>query len=211
MRIKLACCKQTDSRRRNRTQQEEDENGECKETRIFLCGPVMRSNCCCDWRSTTRHVSCKKGSISSAVGTRACSPPLLLLLLWDVAGFRGQRQEVEGWGDGVIVWESMQIRRPHENGRAVLSDFSSLRPGFKKNAFSGSVWTVGQNEEIRLRFSRQSVFMWTAPESLSWPTGGLPVHSEGMQSLSCGSPPSLFKFTLPPHTHIHTHYASTSN
>ena len=35
MRIKLARCKQTYSKRRNRTQQEEDENGECKETRIF--------------------------------------------------------------------------------------------------------------------------------------------------------------------------------
>ena len=34
MHIKLARCKQTDSRRRNPTQQKEDENGLCKETRI---------------------------------------------------------------------------------------------------------------------------------------------------------------------------------
>ena len=53
----------------------------------------MRSNCCCDSHSTTRRVSKEmKGSISSTARTRACSPPLLLLL-WDVAG----------WSDGVIV------------------------------------------------------------------------------------------------------------
>ena len=39
------------------------------------------------------------------------------------------------WGDGVIVLESMRIRRPHENGRAAFSDFSTLRPIFKKVRF----------------------------------------------------------------------------
>ena len=39
-----------------------------------LCGLIMRSNCCCDSHSTTRRVSCKKGSISSAARTQACSP-----------------------------------------------------------------------------------------------------------------------------------------
>ena len=84
----------------------------------------MRSNCCWDSHSTTRRESCKKGWISSAARTRACRPPLLLLLLllWDV----------EGRGDDVIILESMQIRRPHENGRAAFSDFSTLRPVFKK-------------------------------------------------------------------------------
>ena len=47
----------------------------------------MRSNCCCDSHSTTRRASCKKGSISSVARTQACSPPLLLLLLWDIAAF----------------------------------------------------------------------------------------------------------------------------
>ena len=97
-----------------------------------LCGPLMRSNCCCDSHSTTRRVSCKKGSICSAAWTWASSPPLLLLL-WDVAGFRVRRQE--GWGDGVIVSESMQIRHPHRNGRAAFSDFSTLGPVFKKVRF----------------------------------------------------------------------------
>ena len=31
----------------------------------------------------------------------------------------------------------MQIRRPHENGRAAFSDFSTLRPIFKKVCFRG--------------------------------------------------------------------------
>ena len=102
----------------------------------LLCGAVMRSNCCCcDSHSTTRWVSSKKVSISSAARTRTCRPPLLLLLLWDVAGFRGQRLAVEGWGDGVIVSESMQICRPHENGRAAFLDFSTLTPVFKKVPF----------------------------------------------------------------------------
>ena len=103
-----------------------------------LCGPIMRWNCCCNSHSNTRRVSCKKGSISSAARSQACSPPLLLLLLlflWDVAGFRGRRQEVEGWGNGVIVLESMRIRCPHENERAAFSDFSTLRPVFKKVHF----------------------------------------------------------------------------
>ena len=50
-------------------------------------------------------------------------------------GFRGQRQEVKGWGDGVIVLQSMHIRCPHENGRAAFSDFSTPRPVFKKVHF----------------------------------------------------------------------------
>ena len=50
---------------------------------------------------------------------------LLLLFLWDVVG----------WGDDVIVLESMRIRRPHENGRAAFLDFSTLRPVFKKVRF----------------------------------------------------------------------------
>ena len=97
-----------------------------KENQNHLCGLVIRSNCCCDSHSTTRRVSCKKGSISSAARTRACSPPLLLLLLlWDIAR----------WGDGVNVLESMRIRHPHGNGRAAFSDFSTLRPVFKKVRF----------------------------------------------------------------------------
>ena len=93
-----------------------------KKMKICSCGLIMRPNCCCDSHSNTRRVSCKKGSISSVAQTQACSPPLLLLL-WDVAGFRGWRLEVEGWGDGVIILGSLRIRRPHENGKAVFSDF----------------------------------------------------------------------------------------
>ena len=77
MHIKLACCKQT-TRRRWKWLVQRNQN--------LLCGPVMRSNCCCDSHSTTRHVSCKKGSISSVARTRTCRLPLLLLLLWDIAG-----------------------------------------------------------------------------------------------------------------------------
>ena len=107
MLIKLAHCIQTDSRRRNRTQQE-DENG--SKAQYFALVSLI-------------------GSISSAARTQACSAPLLLLLLWDIAGFSGQRLEVEVWGDGVIDTQSMQIPCPNENARAAFSNFSTLRLG----------------------------------------------------------------------------------
>ena len=67
-----------------------------------------------------------------------------------------------GWGDAVIILESMQIRHPHENGRAV---FFHPETRFQKSVLSGSVWTVGQNDAIRVRFhkkTQKSVFVWTA-------------------------------------------------
>ena len=72
-------------------------------------------------------------SISPAARTQACSPTLLLLL-WDVAGLRGWRLEVEGWSDGGIDMQSMRICHPHEKTRAAFLDFPKLRPG-KKSMF----------------------------------------------------------------------------
>ena len=46
-----------------------------------------------------------------------------------------QRSKPEGWGDGIIDTQRMRIRRPHENSKAAFSDFSTLRPGFKKVRF----------------------------------------------------------------------------
>ena len=73
-----------------------------------------------------------------------------------------------GWSDDVIVLQSMWICCPHENGRAAFSDFSTLRPVFKKLRFQ---------ELFRIRvdgwpkrcytcaFSQKSVLVWTAPGS----------------------------------------------
>ena len=109
----------------------------------------MRSNCCCDSHSTTRRVSCKKGSISSAARTRACSQPLLLLLSWDVAG----------WGDGVIVLESMQIRRPlrglHFRISPPWDPFSKMC--IFRGWFSGFIWTVSQNDAIGVLFRKKTL------------------------------------------------------
>ena len=89
------------------------------------CGPIMRSNCCCDSHSTTGRVSYKKGSISSAARTRACRPPLLLLLLllWDVAGFRGR---------GAGPWR-------HRFRKYAVFLFFHPETRFQKSASSGSV------------------------------------------------------------------------
>ena len=129
------------------------------------CGPLMRSNCCCDSHSTTMWVSCKKGSISSAARTRACSPPLLLLLLWDVAGLRGRRQEVEGRGNAAIISESMPSTWKREG---CVIGFLHPETRFQKSVFSGavfsgSVWTVGQNDATRA-FSQKSVVVRTRPK-----------------------------------------------
>ena len=91
----------------------------------------MRLNCCCDSHSTTRHASSRKAQYllqheHEHVGRRCCCCYI------NVAGFRGQRLEVEGWGDGVTVSERMRIHRPLEDGSAAFSDFSTLRPVFKK-------------------------------------------------------------------------------
>ena len=123
-----------------------------------LCGPIM-SNCCCDSHSTTRRVSCKKGSISSAAQTQACSPPfllLLLLLLWDIVGFRGQTLEVEGWGYGKYA-DSLSTR---EHKGSVLGFPPPPETRFQKSAFSGaaftgSMWTVGQNDAKHVYLHRK--------------------------------------------------------
>ena len=103
--------------------------------------------------------------------TKACSPPLLLLLLllllWDVSGSEVERLEVEGWGDGIIDTESMRICCPHKNTRAAFSDFSTLRPCFKK-AFSGAAffkihvddWPKQCNT---CEFTLKSISVWTGP------------------------------------------------
>ena len=110
------------------------------------CGPLMRSNCCCDSHSTTMWVSCKKGSISSAARTRACSPPLLLLLLWDVAGLRGRRQEVEGRGDGVIILESRE---------GCVIGFLHPETRFKKVCFQDPYWRSAKTMQYMCVFAKE--------------------------------------------------------
>ena len=87
---------------------------------------------------------------SPNVPKQAFSLPFLLLLL-NVAGLRGRRLEVERWGDGVINTQSMQICCPNKNARAAFSNFFHPETRFKKsvltgNAFTGSIWTIGQNK-----------------------------------------------------------------
>ena len=75
---------------------------------------------------------------------------------------------VEGWGDGIIVLESMRIRHPHENGRAAFFGFFHPDTCFQKTAFSGtafsgSMWIVGQNDAIHT-FSQKSIFVRMASQ-----------------------------------------------
>ena len=67
-------------------------------------------------QTDSRRTNWQGGSIFSAVWTQACSPPLLLL--WEVAGVRGGRREVEGWGDGVIDTQSMRTVQTRTQGQS---------------------------------------------------------------------------------------------
>ena len=65
--------------------------------------------------------------------------------------FRGRRQQVDGWGHGVIVLESMRIRCRE----GCFFGFFHPETRFQKGAFSGSMWTVGQNNAIHVRFGKR--------------------------------------------------------
>ena len=91
------------------------------------------------------------GSVSSAAQTQECSPPLLLLLREVV----GLRIEVEGWGDGIIDTQRMWIRCPRENPRVPFQNVFTLRPGFKKSAFTGSIWMISQNDAKHVRLHKK--------------------------------------------------------
>ena len=93
--------------------------------------------------------------------TQACNLPLLLLLLWVFAGSRGRRLEVEGWGDGIIHMQSVQIRCPKENARAVFSIFSIQWPGFQKVCLPDP---CGPKRCKTCAFIHISISMWMAPK-----------------------------------------------
>ena len=88
-----------------------------------------------------------KASKLQETRTHACSPPSLLLL-WDIAGVRGRRLELEEWGDGTIVSESMQIRCRHKNVRAAFfhPETRFQISVFSGTAFTGSLLTISQND-----------------------------------------------------------------
>ena len=103
----------------------------------LLCGPVMMLNCCCNSHSTTRHVNCKKGCILLRHEHKHVVSIVVVVVMR-----RRWVQRSEARGRGVGRWrhrysKSMQIRRPHENGRAAFSFFIffTLRPIFKKVRF----------------------------------------------------------------------------
>ena len=124
--------------------EEDTEHAQGNQNRF--CGPVMRSNCCCNSHSTTKRVSCKKGSISSAARTQACSLPLLLLLLlWDVVG--RWRHRFGKYADSPSTWK----------WEGCVFGFLHPETRFQKSAFSGSVWTVGQNDAIPVRFCKRAL------------------------------------------------------
>ena len=116
-----------------------------------LCGLIMKSNCCCDSHSTTIRVR----KAQYLLQHKHKHVVRLMLLLWDIAGLRGWRLEVEGRGDDTIDMESVQIRCPHKNARAGFLDFYTLRPELK-TCFTGSMWTIGQNDAKHVRLHKRA-------------------------------------------------------
>ena len=81
-------------------------------------------------------------------------------------GFRGRRQAVEGWGDGVIVLESMQIRYPQENWRAAFSQLQTISSQSSLTLVAPEsqacmIWrTVELNASLTFSYSR-SIFLFS--------------------------------------------------
>ena len=150
MRIKLAHCKQTDSRRRNRTQQE-DENGSCKETRMRLLQLTLNHK-----------ASMLQERLNMFCGTNTRMKSTIVIVV--VMRRRGvQRSEARGRGVGrwhlrfrkYADWLSTRERE------GCIFRFFHLETRFQKSAFSGaafsgSVWTVSQNDAKHVRFSNRA-------------------------------------------------------
>ena len=66
----------------------------------------------------------------------------------------------EGWGDGVIDTQSMQIRCLNYNARTAFSQFFHAKTTFQKR----SIWMINQNYAKRA-FTQKSVPTWMAPNS----------------------------------------------
>ena len=73
--------------------------------------------------------------------------------------FRGRRQEVEGWGDASLLWKVCISTVHTKMGGLRFRIFPPWDPFSKKcisgAAFSGSVWTVGQNDAIHVPFCKR--------------------------------------------------------
>ena len=66
-----------------------------------------------------------------------------------------------------LFLESMQIRCPHENGRATFLDYSTLRPTFKKVRFQALRFQdlcvlSAKTMQYMCIFAKEHFFVWTA-------------------------------------------------
>ena len=119
----------------------------------------MRSNCCCDSHSAIRRVSCKKGS----------------RLLWHEHEHvvrhcccccyeTSQGSEVEGKRSGggamaSLFWNVCRFAVHMKTGGLRFWIFPETRfqkSAFSGAAFSGSVWMVGKNYAIHVRFHKRA-------------------------------------------------------
>ena len=101
---------------------------------------------------------------------------------------RGGRLEVEGWGDGVTVKQSLWIHCPNENTRVAVSNFFTLRPGFKKlhlhNPFGQSAKTM---QNVRLHKKSVSMYMaleWNLSTTVGWIATKLTPNDQSHRDVS---------------------------
>ena len=91
---------------------------------------IMRSNCCCDSHSTARRVSCKKHE------HKRQSAIVVVMRRRGVQRSKARGRGVGRWRHRFGKFEDL----PYTGKWVTFSDFSTLRPSFKK----GSIWTISQ-------------------------------------------------------------------
>ena len=130
MRIKLARCKQTVDGR-NRTEQEEGENGysASKPESFMWNGNEVELLLRLTLNYKARKAQYLLRHEHEHVVRHCCC--CCCYETWRGSEVRGNRSR----GGAMASSFRKVIRRPHENGRAAFSDFSTLRPVFKKVRF----------------------------------------------------------------------------
>ena len=87
-------------------------------------------------------------------------PPLLLL--WDIRGWV-TRLKAKGWGVGRRHYRYTKYADcPNENTRGGSLEFFHPETRFQNSAFTGSMWTIGQNNTKHLRLHTR-VFPYGRP------------------------------------------------
>ena len=137
----------------------------------LLCGPVMRSNCCCDSHSTMRRVSCKIFNIQYVqyllwhkhehVVRHCCCYCYETLRGSEVRGKRSR-----GGAMATLFWKVSRFAVQTRTGGLRFRISPPWDPFSKKCIFRHCIFKTANKWPKRCNtcaFSPRSIFVWTAP------------------------------------------------